>query len=177
MKIIVRQWNPIVRQERKVEMKSIKVSVWLSKDLYEMLTTLEAKEKDKGIKEKCPYLSRPDIIRAALREYYSRRMEKSTNDAYVSLVTSTLNEVLAPYLKIMTDSIQRLTRSTEKVDQSLQLESLMNRMCFNLLFREGNLPEEEDVLYRVLKKRTPFDDVLEKVAEEKNTYNSSDTDE
>ena len=78
----------------------------------------------------------------------------------------------APYFNTLIAAVQKLTNSNTKVDESVKLETLMNRMCFNLLFRSDELPEDEELLYKVLIKRTPFNDVLERVAKEKDTYNS-----
>lgn len=51
----------------------------------------------------------------------------------------------------------------EKMDKDIKAERLMNRMCFSLLFRVGNLPEDKKKLVSILKKHTVFDEVLEDV--------------
>jgi hypothetical protein len=162
----------VARHGKDTNMDTIKLSIRLSQDVYDMLNALEKKQTGDNKKQHLPDTSKTDIIKNALREYYARHMDQSTENAYMELVSSTLNNLLVPYFNSLISAVQKLTNSNTKVNESVKLETLMNRMCFNLLFRSDELPEDEELLYKVLIKRTPFDDVLERVAKEKDTYNS-----
>ena len=58
------------------------------------------------------------------------------------------------------------------IDEDLKAERLMIRICFNLLFRSDELPEDAKLLRKVLMQHTVFVDVLEEIATGKIKYNS-----
>jgi len=153
-------------------MGSKKLNVRLPDEYFEMIDKIILQENDTSVKESRNKMGQTDIVKVALREYYTKRMGDSADEAYMTMVTSTLNNLIAPYFTTLIAAVQKLTNSNVKIDESVKLESLMNRMCFNLLFRSDDLTEDEGTLYRALRKHTPFDDVLERVAKEKGTYNS-----
>ena len=144
----------------------------MPEEYFDMLEEIEKMDEEASKREGRSKMSKPDIVKMAIQEYYARKSDRATDDAYMSLLTSTLNNLITPYFNTLISSVQKLSNSNAKVDESVKLETLMNRMCFNLLFRSDELPEDEELLYKVLIKRTPFDDVLERVAKEKDTYNS-----
>lgn len=156
-------------------MDTIKLSIRLSQDVYDMLNALEKKQNGDNKKQHLPDTCKTDIIKNALREYYARHMDQSTENAYMALVTSTLDNLLSPYFNSLIEALKNLTRKTEQVDDSMQMESLMNRMCFAIIFRATNMPEDEDKIRRMLSKHTPFDDILLEMARDGKQYNS-DTD-
>ena len=166
------QLEYIVTQRKGAKMGSKKLNVRLSDEYFDMIDKIILQEDDTSVKESRNKMGQSDIVKVALREYYTKRMGDSADEAYMTMVTSTLNNLIAPYFNTLIAAVQKLTNSNTKVDESVKLETLMNRMCFNLLFRSDELPEDEELLYKVLIKRTPFDDVLERVAKEKDTYNS-----
>jgi len=61
---------------------------------------------------------------------------------------------------------------SESMHEDLKAERQMTRMCFNLLLRSDELPEDATLLRKVLMQHTVFDDVLEEAATGKIKYNS-----
>jgi len=156
------------------KMDTIKLSIRLSQDVFDMLNTLEQKENDDNKRKNLPETCKTDIIKKALREYYARHIDQSTENAYMAMVTSTLDNLLSPYMKSMMEIMQKISSKTDKTNDSVQLESLMNRMCFSILFRASNMPEDETKIRKILLKHTKFDEILVEIARNSTEYNSID---
>ena len=84
------------------------------------------------------------------------------NGEKIERIDNTTVQLLAK-VNALTEDNKTLIELCEKLDNDLKAERLMNRMCFSLLFRVGNLPEDKKKLVSILKKHTVFDEVLEDV--------------
>jgi hypothetical protein len=119
-----------------------------------------------------PKPKRAEIISQCIKEYYARSIENKTADAYSDIIAAKIKETLDPYIKQVIESVQKIMEQSESMDEDLKAERLMTRMCFNLLFRSDELPEDAKLLRKVLIQHTVFDDVLEEAATGKIKYNS-----
>ncbi len=115
---------------------------------------------------------RAEIISQCIKEHYAKSIENKTADAYSDIIAATIRKTLDPYIEQLLDSVQKIMNQSESMDEDLKAERLMTRMCFNLLFRSDELPEDAKLLRRVLEKHTVFDDVLEEAATGKIKYNT-----
>jgi hypothetical protein len=86
--------------------------------------------------------------------------KKNMNGEKIERIDNTTALVLAK-MNALTESNKTLIELCEKLDNDLKAERLMNRMCFSLLFRVGNMPEDKKKLDSILQKYTVFDRVLE----------------
>lgn len=82
------------------------------------------------------------------------------NGEKIERIDKTTTQLLAR-VNALTESNKTLIELCEKLDSDIKAERLMNRMCFSLLFRVGNLPEDRKKLDSILQKNTVFDRVLE----------------
>jgi hypothetical protein len=88
--------------------------------------------------------------------------KENMNGEKIERIDNTTTQLLAK-VNALTESNKTMVEFCEKMDRDLKAERLMNRMCFSLLFRVGNLPEDRKTLDAILKKKTIFDSVLEDV--------------
>ncbi len=82
------------------------------------------------------------------------------NGEKIERIDNTTTQLLAK-VNALTESNKTMVEFCEKMDKDLRAERLMNRMCFSLLFRVGNLPEDKKKLDSILQKYTVFDRALE----------------
>jgi hypothetical protein len=146
---------------------SVRIDDPTQKMLEAMETQIVTAEGDTTSKPK-----RAEIVSQCIREHYERSIENKTADAYAGIIAATIRETLDPYIKQALETVQKIIDQGDSVDEDLKAERLMTRMCFNLLFRSDELPEDAKLLRRVLEKHTVFDDVLEEAATGKIKYNS-----
>ena len=90
----------------------------------------------------------------------SARKKKNMNGEKIERIDNTTTQLLAK-VNALTESNKTMVEFCEKMDRDLKAERLMNRMCFSLLFRVGNLPEDKKKLDSILQKYTVFDRALE----------------
>ena len=86
--------------------------------------------------------------------------KENMNGEKIERIDNTTTQLLAK-VNALTESNKTMVEFCEKMDRDLKAERLMNRMCFSLLFRVGNLPEDKKQLDSILQKYTVFDSVLE----------------
>jgi prophage DNA circulation protein len=146
---------------------SVRIDDPTQKMLEAMETQIVTAEGDTTAKPK-----RAEIISQCIKEHYARSIENKTADAYSDIIAARIRETLDPYIKQVIEFVQKIMEQSESMDEDLKAERLMTRMCFNLLFRSDELPEDAKLLRRVLEKHTVFDDVLEEAATGKIKYNS-----
>lgn len=146
---------------------SVRIDDPTQKMLEAMETQIVTAEGDTTSKPK-----RAEIVSQCIREHYERSIENKTADAYADIIAATIRETLDPYIKQALETVQKIIDQGDSVDEDLKAERLMTRMCFNLLFRSDELPEDAKLLRRVLEKHTVFDDVLEEAVTGKIKYNS-----
>ena len=91
---------------------------------------------------------------------YTARKIENMNGEKIDRIDKSTEQLLAE-MKSLNENTEHLIELCEKVERSLKQERLMNRMCFSLLFRVGNLPDDRKTLDAILKKKTIFDSVLE----------------
>ena len=95
-----------------------------------------------------------------MRDETSAGKKKNMNGEKIERIDNTTALVLAK-VNALTENNKTLIELCEKMDKDLKAERLMNRMCFSLLFRVGNLPEDRKKLDSILQKYTVFDRALE----------------
>ena len=91
---------------------------------------------------------------------YTARKIENMNGEKIDRIDKSTEQLLAE-MKSLNENTEHLIELCEKVERSLKQERLMNRMCFSLLFRAGNLPEDKKKLDSILQKYTVFDRALE----------------
>jgi hypothetical protein len=88
--------------------------------------------------------------------------KENMNGEKIDRIDKSTEQLLAE-IKVLNENTEKLMQLCKKVDRDLKEERLMNRMCFSLIFRVGNLPDDKETLDAILKKETIFDSVLEDV--------------
>ena len=88
------------------------------------------------------------------------------------MMTAALNSILTPYFNSQTEMMAKVLKKCTVLDDDLNIETVMNRMCFAILFRASNMPEDEDKIRRMLSKHTSFDDILLEMAKDRTQYNT-----
>ena len=147
------------------------IGVRFEEDVINILEEMEQKAKEQGPGGMIPN-SPSGIMKEALLEYYAKVMDGKVMGAYTSMMTAALNSILTPYFNSQTEMMAKVLKKCTVLDDDLNIETVMNRMCFAILFRASNMPEDEDKIRRMLSKHTSFDDILLEIAKDRTQYNT-----
>jgi hypothetical protein len=143
------------------------LSVRIDAKTQQMLEEIKAKAAaQEDIMGPIP-VKRADIITRCIREYYAKVIDSSASDAYMDLIETTLKAVIEPYYSTQTAAIKRLVREEKKLSEEQHISMLIDRMCFDVQFKAGNLTIDTERLRKLFSADTPYGEVLKEVAEKR----------
>jgi len=91
-----------------------KICIRVDESFASMLQDLELLEAKNAKELNVTPRTKTDIIRTALKEYYAKQMDTGTSNAYLSLVSSTLDALLAKYMNLLRDDFYKTIKKSEK---------------------------------------------------------------
>ena len=145
-------------------MRMKQMIVRMPDEYFDMLTELEKKMKQSGDMNEEMIITKPAIMRIALKEYYARNMGQAKDEAYLSLLSSTMNSILDPYFVSLTALVKKMGTGLSK---DIQRQTFVNQMCFDVQFTAGKLTQDKDKLQELFTRQTPYDEVLNAIAEDR----------
>ncbi len=153
------------------------LSVRIDTKTLQMLEEIEAKAAAQDDMMGPIPVKRADIITRCIREYYAKVIDSSASDAYMDLIETTLKAVIEPYYSTQTAAIKRLIKEEKKLSEEQHISMLIDRMCFDVQFKAGNLTTDKDRLRKLFSTDTPYGEVLTEMAEKRLTEEDEKKDE
>jgi hypothetical protein len=143
-------------------MRTKKLNVRLPDEYFDMIEQIRVKTEEQDKKKYGSGVGQADVIKAALREYYAGVMNESADNAYVTLIASTMDTVLAPYMNAMTSTMKKMDAD---ICRNIKMDMTMNRKCFDIQFTVGKLTTDKQRLADLFTMKTPYSEVLYSVVQ------------
>lgn len=129
-------------------------------DMLDELVVLEEKNAKElnGVPK-----NKSEIIKTALKEYYAKQMDVGTSNSYLSLVSSTINNLLSNHLNVLRDD---LIKNFNSMNSKIEFTNISEMMMFAWFTEvtageEDNLDDEKIMKGLELVNQKGFRDVFE----------------
>jgi metal-responsive CopG/Arc/MetJ family transcriptional regulator len=118
-----------------------RIHIRIDDSLNEMLDELVMLEEKTAKELNNVPKNKSEIIKTALKEYYAKQMDVGTTNSYLSLVSSTLNNILSNHLNVLRDD---LMKNFSSMNSKMDFTNISAMMMF-AWFTEVTAGEEDNL--------------------------------